>query len=329
MKPTICITEKEYIKSAALFDGSTFECVAVGSAEDTLAAAVRQHQSTAVIVGVDAYTGPLYDVLPSGSVIARYGVGHDNIDKDLATQAGIIVTNTPLVLDVSVAEHAMWLIGALARNITGHHQEMIQQHWLPRIGMELAGKRLLILGCGGIGSMVARKASFGFGMEVIGFDIAGLDADHMKAEYGISRLIRSVEQELPQVDFVSVHLPSIEATRHYIDKHFLSQMKPSAYLINTARGSLVDEVALYQAIKGGTIAGAGLDVYETEPYQPRDPEMDLRRLENVVLTPHIATSTRAACRRMGERALKNIAAVLAQDYHALDIVNPSVLEKLR
>jgi phosphoglycerate dehydrogenase-like enzyme len=278
-------------------------------------------------LGVESYVGPLYDVLPHGGVVARFGVGHDGIDKIKATQAGIFVTNTPGVLDDSVAEHAIWLMGSLARNICWHNSEMLKSKWQPRLGIELAGKTLLVIGCGKIGSKVAKIASFGFGMHVIGYDVVQLDHEKMES-CGFSEISSSLESVLSQADFVSLHLPSLPQTRHFVQAEFLTAMKSTAYLINTARGPVVDEVALYNALKADKIAGAALDVFENEPYAAVASDKDLRTLPNIVLTPHLGSSTTEACQRMAERVLFNLQACLEKRYNDMDIVNPDVLKEL-
>ena len=194
---------------------------------------------------------------------------------------------------------------------------------------DLKGKVLLIIGCGAIGGTVARIASLGFGMKVIGYDLAKLNPEQMKRDFGIDKLVDSLEDGLNEADFVSLHLPAIESTRHFVNTIFLSQMKKNAYLINTARGLVLDEAALYDVLKNGNIAGAALDVYETEPYEPVSPDKDLRNLDNIVLTPHISSSTAEACERMAQRCLLNIKAASERKYEQIDIINPEVFEKLK
>lgn len=324
---TICVTVTEYVKATAIFEAVPgWRCVSAPYEETGLVEVVRAEGAWAVIVGVDRYADALYEVLPRGGVIARFGVGHDGIDKARATAAGLIVTNTPGVLDDSVAEHALWLMGAWARQVAGLDAAMKSDRWTPQVGLELRGRTLLVVGCGQIGRRVARIAHFGFGMHVLGYDVGPLDAGELKTRYGVERLCPDLTAALGEADIVSVHLPSNAATRHFVNADFLAAMAPQALLVNTARGAVVDERALYAALSGGQIAGAALDVFETEPYAPVAPEADLRRLANVVLTPHVGSGTSAACERMARRSLANVAAAARGDYDALDCLNPEVLE---
>ncbi len=306
------VTEREYRKSLDVFESATgFDILSAPFEEQALADAVISKKCRAVIVGVDKYSGPLYESLgktggENGAIIARYGVGHDGINKQLAEQHNIVVTNTPGVLDDSVAEHTVWLIGALAKQIASHDRNMKSRQWEPAIGMQVYGKTLLIVGCGNIGRKVARIAGFGFGMNVIGYDLISTDAQKMKDEFGISMMTTSLDDVISQADIVSIHLPAIESTRHFVSTHFLSRMSPDAMMINTSRGSIVDENALYEAIKNNDIAGAALDVYDQEPYVPVDPKRDLRTLPQAVLTPHVGSSTTRACEKMAMCCLLNI-----------------------
>jgi phosphoglycerate dehydrogenase-like enzyme len=327
MKPVI-ITEKEFFKAESVFRSAhEFEFISTPPDENLISSAIREYHAVAAVLGVEQYDHDLYSALPHGGIIARFGVGHDGIDKQKSTQAGLFVTNTPGVLDDSVAEHAIWLMGALARNICRHNIEMQRSKWQPSLGIELAGKTLLVIGCGKIGSKVAKIASFGFGMYAIGYDVAQLD--HEKMKYcGFSEIASSLENVLPKADFISLHLPSLPQTRHFIDAAFLSKMKPLTYLVNTARGPVVDEIVLYDILKAGKIAGAGLDVFENEPYVPVTSDKDLRTLPNVVLTPHVGSSTTEACQRMAKRVLFNLHACLEKRYNDMDIVNPDVLKEL-
>ena len=329
MKPTLCITEVEYVKAKDVFDAAEdFDCIVSGRGEAELTQAVREKNAFGVVVGIDAYKDALYSAVPRGGIIARFGVGHDGVDKDKATTEGVIVTNTPGVLDVSVAEHAIWLMGSLARKIPQSDKIIKDKGWEINVGCEMKGKTLLVMGCGGIGKKIAKIASLGLGMNVIGFDIAEIDKRKMKQEYGFRDIVNSLAEAVPSADFITIHIPSTEKTKHIINAEFFAKMKPSAFIVNTSRGAVLDELALYDAIHSKTIAGAGLDVYETEPYIPRDSERDLRKLSDVVLTPHIASSTREAADQMAMGALQNALGAYNKEYDKLDILNPKVIEKL-
>src|SRR5262245_34201848 len=168
-KPRVLVTELEYRKAERSFASARgLECLRVPDAEADLATAIRETRASYVVVGPRTYSGPLYDALPAGSVIARFGVGHDGIDKAKATAARLICTNTPGVLNQSVAEHTMLLAGAAARSLIVLSANMTRHVWEPAIGEELQGKTLAIVGCGTIGRAVARIAAVGYGMHVVG-----------------------------------------------------------------------------------------------------------------------------------------------------------------
>lgn len=329
METVICVTEKEYYKAEEVFKVETdITFIPASIEEDKLSDMISNNRAFGCILGVEDYSNRLYESLPQGGIIARFGVGHDGVDKQKATEKGLIVTNTLGVLDDSVAEHTIFLMGAISRNISRHNLQMKNNNWSPAIGSELKGKTLLVIGMGPIGKKTSKIASFGFGMDVIGCDITDLDQQQLIKDAGINKLVKSYENEIDKADYVSIHLPSIPATRHFVDHNFLSKMKTNAYLINTSRGPIVDETFLFDALKSGQIAGAALDVFEKEPYEPGSNDKDLRALDNVLLTPHIGSSTVEACERMAKSCIKNINAALHKEYDNLDILNPQVLNQL-
>lgn len=328
MRPVVVITEKEFCKGQEVFESCReFICKPASLHEDALAEAILENSAFAAIVGVDAFRDELYTALPNGGVIARFGVGHDGIDKIKATNHGLFVTNTPGVLDDSVAEYTVLLIGSFARHIGTCHRDMKCKKWQPSTGLELRGKTLLIIGCGSIGRKTAKIATFGFGMQVVGYDVASLNAEELNSECGIQRLFSDIQPALSAADFISLHIPSTPTTYHFVDSAFLGKVEPTGVLINTARGSLVDEIALYDTLKANQIAGAALDVFENEPFVPIDPQKDLRSLDNILLTPHIASSTIASCRRMALSCLASIQAAYEKRYRDLNLLNPEVLEQ--
>ena len=312
---TILVTELEFRKAEEVFrDARDVRCEPAPVDEAALAETVVSRGARAVIVGVAPYRGPLYEALgkKSGAIIARFGVGHDSVNKPLARQHGIIVTNTPGVLDVSVAEHALWLMGCLGRKISRLEARLRAGEFAGEVGMELRGKTLGVLGFGTIGRRVAAIAHFGFGMKVIACDQIPPDkiAEAVAAN-GVEHYTTDAEELLRQSDFVSVHLPVVPSTQRFINAARLAWLKPGAMLVNTARGAVLDEEALYDALAAGRLAGAALDVFEREPYMPAHPDKDLRKLENVVLTPHVGSNTAEANRRMAESALENVRCFLA------------------
>jgi len=329
-RDVIPVTKVEYAKAQSVFEAAAeqgLDCISVDCDEGSLAAAVKEHGACAVIVGVDKYTGALYEALPKGGIIARFGVGFDSVDLAQAAEAGIVVTNTPGALSDAVAEHAIWLTGAVARKVGQAHHEMKSNRWHSRVGVELAGKTLAVVGCGRIGLRTARIASAGFRMRVIGCDIVEL-ALESRMKWGVERFEKDLPATLADADFVSLHIPSVDETKHFINAETIGMMKDGAYLVNTARGPIVDEVALYDALASEELAGAGLDVFETEPYEPRQPDKDLRTLDNVVLTCHMASASAEACRNMGDMCLANITAAFEGRFTDCDIVNPDVLKAL-
>ena len=329
-RDVIPVTEVEYIKGEALFKAAAekgLDCIRVDLDEASVAAAVKEHAACAAIVGVDPYAGPLYEALPKGGIIARFGVGCDGVDLPRAAQAGIVVTNTPGALSDAVAEHAIWLMGAVARRVGQAHHDMKNNHWQARVGVELAERTLAVIGCGQIGLRTARIASAGFRMKVVGHDVIQ-PALESRMKWGVERFEQDLPAALADADFVSLHIPSIPDTRHFINADTIGMMKDGAYLVNTARGPIVDEVALYDALSSGKLAGAGLDVFETEPYEPQEPDKDLRTLDNVVLTCHMASASVEACRNMAQMCLANITATFEGRFADCNIVNPDVLKVL-
>lgn len=326
----IAITELEYDKAQAVFAelSPLRECLRAPRSESALAEFVRQNNARHVIVGTAAYVGPLYGVLPRGAVIARFGVGHDGIDKTLATTRGLLCTNTPGVLDESVAEYTLGLILAAARHIPRSAGATRQGGWQPILGQQLRGKRLAIIGCGQIGRRVARMAAQGLGLHVVGCvreqrpSLPSEDScfEVLSTEFG---------EAVKDADFVSLHLPGGASTHHFINAERLRAIPPAAWLINTSRGTVMDEGALYDALAGGHLAGAALDVFEREPYTPVAPAKDLRTLENVIVMPHAASSTHEACAEMARRALQNISMAEAGKHEQMDLLNREVLPHLK
>ena len=315
---TILVTQREYEKARRVFrEVHDLDVAPAADGEERLADQVIDRGSRAVIVGARPYRGRLYDALGMisggrGSIIARFGVGHDNIDKALAAERRIVVTNTPGMPDVSVAEYAIWLMGCLARKVAACERYLGP---CAAAGIELRGRTLVIIGFGAIGRRVAAIASHGLGMRILAAGRRSAEElarqerrsiEQIQADCGLTRYTHDADAVLRQADFASIHLPGGDETRHFIDSRRLSLMKPRAFLINTARGSVVDESALYDALAGGKLAGAALDVFEREPYQPVSADKDLRTLDNVVLTPHVASDTRQANERMALAALSNV-----------------------
>jgi len=254
-------------------------------------------------------------------IIANYAVGFDNIDVAAAASAGKVVTNTPGVLTEAVAEHTFALMLALAKKIIpadSYVRSGAYKQWEPMgfLGAQIWGKTLGVVGLGRIGKFVSEIANDGFRMNVIYFD------HHRDEELEMTNkgMKYSTLEELLRVsDFVSIHVPLTPDTKHLINTNTLALMKPTAFLINTARGPIIDEAALVSALKSKKIAGAGLDVYEAEPALAEG----LSDLENVVLTPHTASATYEARGAMSKIVAENILAV----FEGKDAPNVVTLDK--
>ncbi len=264
-------------------------------------------QADAVICTLaDPITDDLLAAAPRLKIVANYAVGYNNIDVAAATRRGIVVTNTPDVLTDATADLTWALMLSVARRVVEGDRWARSGTWpgwapTQMLGTDVTGKTLGIIGMGRIGQAVALRAQ--------GFRMPVLYASHRPcpAPPGVTTWThRPLEEVLTQADFISLHVPLSEATRHLLGSRELALMKSTAYLINTSRGPVVDEAALLAALRQGTIAGAGLDVYEREPVILSG----LEQLSNVVLLPHLGSATLDARIRMGMICVENIAAVL-------------------
>lgn len=243
---------------------------------------------------------------PNLRIIAQYAVGFDNIDLKAATKRGIYVTNTPEVLTETTADFAFALMLAVARRVVEADKYVRNGKWkvawhpLMMLGEDVHGRTLGIVGLGRIGSAVARRAK-GFDMKILYYDV--IRREDLERELGIKYV--DLETLLRESDFVTIHTPLTPETYHLIGEKQLRMMKKTAFLINTSRGKVVDQKALYKALKEGWIAGAALDVFEQEPISMDDP---LLELENVVLAPHIASATHETRSKMAEIVAENLLA---------------------
>ncbi|MEF8834917.1 MAG: D-glycerate dehydrogenase [Candidatus Thermoplasmatota archaeon] len=255
-------------------------------------------------------------------VISNYAVGYDNIDVEAATERGIAVTNTPGVLTEATAEIAWALMMAVARNVV-QGDEFVREDrfegWDPTLmlGHELHDKTLGIVGMGNIGSKVA-EISQSFEMDIIYYNRSR--NKEVEKEFGAEYV--GLDELLSKSDFVSLHVPLTEETEEMIGKEELDKMSEDSYLINTARGKVVDEEALVEALEDGGIAGVGIDVYADEPDGANPKYYDL---ENVVLTPHLGSASYRSREGMAVMAAENMLAVLEGD-EPENIVNPAVLK---
>jgi lactate dehydrogenase-like 2-hydroxyacid dehydrogenase len=254
----------------------------------------------------DKLTADVLGVEPlRARMLANFGVGFNHIDTGAAKSRGLAVSNTPEVLTEATADIAMTLLLMVSRR-AGEGERHVRSGawtgWRPThmLGIHVSGKTLGLIGMGRIARAVARRAGNGFGMRIIFHDPYPPSAPEAAALGAEPR--QSLEQVLEESDFVSLHCPATPETRHLMNRERLARMRRSAFLINTARGDIVDEAALVEALADGTIAGAGLDVYEREPAIA--PE--LAKMENVVLLPHLGSATQETRIAMGQRAVENL-----------------------
>jgi glyoxylate reductase len=269
-------------------------------AHDELKARLADKQGLIALV-TDRITADVLDAAPGLKVVANIAVGYDNIDIQAAKARGVIVTNTPDVLTEAVAEFTWGLIFSVTRRIVEGDRLVRRGGWKGwaldfMLGTELGGKQLGIIGRGRIGRAVAAKAP-AFGMHVV---YAARGADKRAPDEV------SLDELLVSSDIISIHMPMTPANRHLIDRKALARMKRSAFLVNTARGPIVDEEGLAWALKERLIAGAALDVYEREP----EIVAALVAFENVVLAPHLGSATRETRTAMADLAVRNVVAVL-------------------
>lgn len=265
----------------------------------------RRLQGAAVAIDLrstSVFDEPLLARLPDLRLISVVGTGTDNIDLVAAERLGIAVCNAPGANARSVAEHAIALMLAAARSIPLSDREMRAGEWRHHEGPEIEGKTLGIIGLGAIGSQVARMGN-GLGMRVIAWSFT---PDEQRARECGAALVER-EELLRQADFVTLHIPATPESRGMIGAEDLVLMKPGAILVNTARGALVDEPALIEALRSGRLGGAALDVFAEEPLPPDSP---LRTLDNVVLSPHAAWMTHEARERLIQIPIDNVLAFL-------------------
>ncbi|MCE4625415.1 MAG: NAD(P)-binding domain-containing protein [Desulfurococcales archaeon] len=263
---------------------------------------------------------------PRLRIISQYAVGYDNIDVECATKHGVYVTNTPGVLTDATADLTWALILAITRRIVEADRYVRSGEWyrsgtgwhpMMMLGFEVTGKTLGVIGMGRIGRAVARRAK-GFNMRIIYYDKRRLPKE-LEEELGAEYV--DLETLLREADIVTLHTPLTKETYHMIGERELSLMKPTAYLINTSRGKVIDTDALVKALKEKKIAGAALDVFEEEPLPPDHP---LTKLDNVVLTPHIGSATWQTRTRMADIVAENLIA-FAKGEKPPTLVNPEVL----
>lgn len=264
------------------------------------------------IAGLDAIDAQALQAADRLKVIARYGVGVDNVDLAAARAKGIVVTNTPGANSVSVAELALGLMLALARQIPEAVEAVHQGKWPRYSGISLEGKTIGILGLGAIGKQLARRLN-GFDCKILAYDPYA-DAAFARDNHIELTLMDKVIEE---ADFISLHLPLLPETRGLVNAAFLNRMKKGSFLVNTSRGEVVDEAALLNALQSGHIKGAGLDAFTVEPPAAGNP---LLALPQVIATPHLGAQTDGATSNMGWFAMRDCLAVLNDEEPVYKVV---------
>lgn len=258
-------------------------------------------------------------------VVGRAGIGLDNIDVEAATRRGVMVVNAPQSNVISAAEHTMALLLAQARNVPQAHQDLVAGHWNRSRwqGVELHGKTLGIVGLGRVGVLVAQRA-LAFGMHLVAYD-PYLSPD--RARQLSVRLVPTLEELVAQVDFLTIHLPKTPETVGLIGRDLLSRVRPGIRIVNTARGGIVDEQALYEALLDGRVAGAALDVFDQEPVTGSP----LFQLDNVVVTPHLGASTTEAQDKAGRTIAEQVVLALRGEFvpYAVNVAATEAPEAVR
>lgn len=249
------------------------------------------------IAGLDYYTAEVFATVKNLRIVSRYGSGVDRVDLKAAAEAGVTVTNTPVANSDSVADLAVGLMLAVARNIPAADRSVRDGKWKNMYGVSLAGKTVGIVGFGRIGRRVADRVR-GFNCRVLAYD-PFVDAKAIE-ETGAEP--KTLDELLAQSDFISLHLPANDETRAMINAEKFALMKPTAIVVNTARGETVDQDALLEALREGRIGGAGLDAHSVEPPDP----LLFRSMDNVVLTPHMGAYTRESLENMATGAVENL-----------------------
>lgn len=284
--------------------------------EDTIIADARD--CDAILARNEPITRRIIENIPRVKVIAKHGVGLDKIDLDAAREQNIWVTNGPRSNSIAVAEHTVMLLLACAKKLVRFDLAIRSGDYSIRNevkGMDVEGKTIGLIGCGKIGAMVGRKCVYGLDMKAVGYDPYLPESARLpEIEY-----VDTMEEVFRRADFVSLHVPATKDNDGFVNMSLLKLMKPTAYLLNAARGSIVDENDLYEALRSGVIAGAGLDVYRQEPPSADNP---LFTLPNITVTPHNASLTYETTDRMGLHAAQGICEVLSGQAPSWPCVTP-------
>ncbi|MGI5962733.1 MAG: hydroxyacid dehydrogenase [Lawsonibacter sp.] len=300
----ILISEKVHPAGPALLTAAGHEVIYLEH-RDQKELAEKLKEVDALLVRVMDVSREMIENAPNLKMISKHGVGVDNICMDACKERGVVVTITPGANSQAVAEHTFALLMTLAKNVipvSDAYRKIGFEAKNYKEGTELEGKTLGIIGCGRIGSRVAKMGYGGFDMEVLVYD------PYLDTVPQGCKKVENLEELLSRSDFVTLHAPLTQETQHIIDAKALAAMKPTAYLLNCARGPMIDEEALIAALKEGKLAGAGLDVTEAEPADPKNP---LFEMSNVILTPHYAPSTVDTAVKVSTIGCQNLVAYFA------------------
>lgn len=306
LRPKVVVGCKIHEDAVKILDEVADVQLILSASKEEIIAEIRDAEAILEIYYLSIETTELLDNTPKLRVLATLGVGYDHIDVEACTRRGVYVVHTPDVLSAAVAELTIGLILCLSRGILTADRYVRTEWCTPHAkdfpyGVDLEGKNLGIIGLGRIGYAVAKRAST-FDMKINYYDIVR----NMKAESELGVKFVDLETLLREADFVSIHVPLTPETRKMIGERELKQMKRGAFLVNIARGDIIDEAALCRALEERWIAGAGLDVFSEEPL----PESPLKKMENVVLTPHIGSATIETLRRVALTNAVDIVRVL-------------------
>lgn len=297
----IVLTKKLNPDAKALFENLDVDLVNVPEGDTEVFNREMADAEALLLSTAFTVTREVIEKFPKLKVVSRTGVGVDNVDVNAASERGIMVLNTPAANSLSVAEHAVSFIGALSKQLFYYGEELRKGNFKVRREnrcVDIDGKTLGLIGCGQIGRLVASKCEKAFNMKVIGYDpFITQDIDNIK-------ILPELDDVLRQADYISLHLPLNDQTRNLIDAEKLSLLKPTAFILNTSRGGIINEDALADALSEGRIAGAGVDVFSKEP---PDPDSKLLNAPNIILTPHSAALTNECTRRVAFEAAKGIA----------------------
>ncbi|MBS1825072.1 MAG: phosphoglycerate dehydrogenase [Acidobacteria bacterium] len=303
--PAVMAASKAYRDLTAAHTVAYYD--SLPGSEETLIERIRDFEGVINIRSSSKFTERVFASCPKLKVLSLWGTGTDNVDLPAATRHGVTVTNTPGVAAVSIAEHCLMLTLAVARKIIALHNRTVAGEWAKGQSIQLNGKTLGIIGLGAIGRQFARLGQ-GIGMKVIAWT--------MNPNPALGFELVELETLLRDSDVVSVHLRQSPRTMGFLGREQLAMMKPGSILINTARGPIVDEPALIDALRSGHLAGAGLDVFDVEPLPPAHP---LTRCENAVLTPHCAGITPEVLEAGLALSIENVFSYLRGD--AQNVVN--------